>query len=467
MSGKKGQVALYLALVLVAITMLILMNVGAFLGVSAHNKTMNGGDAAAVEVARHQRELLNQIGELNIAHLKSAILNATNQCEQIVTKQKRLCLLGPLDGIRRGNEAAQKYGCRKDERMADILRRHADDISRYVAPYPDVFPEAWKNSWYEYANELKGIALAGIWAGPENADFVTVPQDHMLLNQGFYDAIKSRNWCWFKCDCPAAWAILNTYESFRDWAPMDAADPESRRRKCVNSEIYSLDLMVIKTSALKYLGPELIVRLTGVDPEALEDSELIKDPEQEWFLYDYELWRQWKEIDPNGETPFPIMGRIKPEYDIRGCAAICRVTCKFLNLLSDSKSEREAFWCGAAKPFGAVINEDGELTDVTGLRRFVTPCFETERLVPLDTVGGENLATADYDWMLHVTEHLPRYMNLGPRSIGGCDYCAQLKTWENREMRAYGIRWLKLNGHNCVRSVSGSGGTGGGTSHGH
>ena len=51
MKGRDGQVALYLVMVLVAIAFLVFMNVGAFLAVTARNRTMNAGDAAAVAVA--------------------------------------------------------------------------------------------------------------------------------------------------------------------------------------------------------------------------------------------------------------------------------------------------------------------------------------------------------------------------------------------------------------------------------
>ena len=66
MTKRSGQVAVYLVFVLLAITVLTLMNVGVFLGVSARNKTMNGGDAAALAVAQYQGTLLNRIGSWNI-----------------------------------------------------------------------------------------------------------------------------------------------------------------------------------------------------------------------------------------------------------------------------------------------------------------------------------------------------------------------------------------------------------------
>ena len=62
MKAKPGQVALYLVLVLVAITVLAIMNVGVYLSVATKNRAMNAGDAAALATARRQGELLNEIG---------------------------------------------------------------------------------------------------------------------------------------------------------------------------------------------------------------------------------------------------------------------------------------------------------------------------------------------------------------------------------------------------------------------
>ena len=43
MKARRGQVVVYLALALLAIVVLTLMNVGAYLAVSAKNRTMNAG----------------------------------------------------------------------------------------------------------------------------------------------------------------------------------------------------------------------------------------------------------------------------------------------------------------------------------------------------------------------------------------------------------------------------------------
>ena len=112
------------------------------------------------------------------------------------------------------------------------------------------------------------------------------------------------------------------------------------------------------------------------------------------------------------------------------------------------------------------MNFEGETDVVTALNSFVVPCFTNVRLVPLDSVGGEDLSTADYGWVTHVRKHLPYYLAHGPVNAQGCFYCLQLQTWEKKYFRDGGIRWLKYYAGTCIRGTGG-GGSHGGTSHGH
>ena len=126
-----------------------------------------------------------------------------------------------------------------------------------------------------------------------------------------------------------------------------------------------------------------------------------------------------------------------------------------------------AQFVAAAKPVGKMADSAGQLGPVTGLRGFVSPAFTDVRLVPLDSVGGENLATADYGWVNHIRHHLGPYMLRGPHNAQGCFFCLQLQTWERASFRSEGARWLKFYGDSCTRPAGGSGGGHGGTSHGH
>ena len=463
MRAQRGQVAVYLALVLVAITFLVMMNVGTFLGVSARNSTMNAGDAAALAVANHQGALLNRIGRWNIEHLQAAVHDDAEKCEEIAREQLRCCFLDPLEGIAIGNEAAKKNGAERNDRMQKILSDHVRDVRLYYAASPELYPEPWEGAWEEYAQRLEVAAGQGIWAGPDNIDFMDAATGHLLLNQQFYQAIAGRNWCWFHFNAESA---LSSFSSFGGWDPLPRADDETRRRRSCNSEVYSLNLDRRVGRAVDLLGKKLIMRLTGATEKEVEDSKLLRDDSQAWYFFDtVDPWRRWWEIDPNGEWAFPVMGRVRDEYDVRGCAAICRTSKTFVNVVQDG-DEREAVWSGAAKPFGTVEDEEGGRGVVTALRGFVTDAFGEVRLVPLDSVGGRDLSTADPEWMEHVMRHLGEYMRRGPSVFPNCWYCQQLVTWERASFRSAGVRWLNLNASTCVRPVGGGSGRGG-SAHGH
>ena len=288
MRRRSGQVALYLVMTLLAVTFLVLMNVGAYLAVTAKNRAMNAGDAAALAVARHQGELINRIGALNVEHLKAALDDDERRCGEIAADQMRICLLEPLDGIGIGNELALRNGAKADEGMTELLKQHVIDIRSQYQNNPEMYPEAWEGAWEEYAGRLELSVGAGVIAGPDNIDFVDAATGHLLLNKLFYHAVGGRNWCWFHFNAPG---LLDSYSGFRDWAPLPAASDEVRRRRCVNSEVYSLNLDRRVGSARDLLGDELIMKLTGASLSDIENSYMITNRTQAWFFYDSTRWR--------------------------------------------------------------------------------------------------------------------------------------------------------------------------------
>ena len=461
MTVRRGQVAVYLALVLVAICFLMLMNVGVYLAVSSKNKAMNAGDAAALAVAKYQGELLNSIGALNIEHLSAIIEDDEERCREIEMEQVKLSLLRPVDGIAIGNAAAKANGAEPSDRMRKILAQHVIDIRRDYVNNPDLYPEAYEGAWEAYAQKIETAIAGGIWAGPDNIEFIDAAGGHTLLTKCFYNAIAGRNWCWFFFRP----GILDSYASFRDWAPLPSSDVDLRKRWCVNSEIYSLHVRVVMGSALTLFGKELVMQLTGASEDEVKKSSQISDPTHKWFFYDDTYWRKWFEIDP-ASSGFPVVGGVKREYDTRGCAAACRVERDFVNM--NSGDGRKAVWTGAAKPFGTVEGENGDVDVVTSLKGgFIVPSFANVRLVPLDAVGGSDLSTADADWMDHVRDHLPAYLRNGPNGLSQCWYCQQLSTWEKASFRQMGKDWLKFHSGECERNASGPYYGRGGTPHGH
>lgn len=463
MKARRGQVALYLMLVLVAVTVLAVMNVGVFLSVRTKNRAMNAGDAASLAVARLQAELLNEIGQLNVEHLRRALDDDEEGCLEVSGRQARLCFLGPLRGISAGNEAARDNGAKPSDEMRDLLKQHVIDVRTTYVTTPAMYPSPWEGAWEEFAQALETEIGPEMYAGPDNSVFMDAAAGHLLLVQAFYEAVAGRNWCWFHFN---AASVLDGYSGFGDWGPLPAADEATRKRRSANSEIYSLHLVTRAGSAVDLLGTNLICRLTGASPEELAASSVITNREQVWYFYDPDAdWRTWWEIDPDGEWEFPVVGPVKPEYDVRGAAAVCRVLMEYPTML-DSDDGRTAKWVAAAKPFGVVESESGETDVVTSNRCFVTSAFDAVRLVPVDVVGGSDMSTSDAEWMRHVREDLPRYLRDGPDIGAECFYCRQLVLWEREDFRRSGREWLRYNAKDCVRPAGG-GPSRGGSRHGH
>jgi len=445
--ARRGQVAIYLVAVVLALAVLAVMNVSVFLSVRSKNRAMNAGDAAALAVARYQGELLNKIGADNIAHLKAAIEGDEEKCAEIMERQKRMCFLDPIEGLRIGNKAAElnQVDLNAGECMQRILQRHVVDVRSIFAKNTDMYPEPWEGAWDEYADRLDSIvgSLNGEFiVGPETIEFADAWSCFPLVTKMFYEAIAGRNWCWFHFN--GEWLFD------RDSSNMprpDFREPTPR----YDSEIYPLHLDFRPLPPLEDADMiQLIERLTDCTKEELANAaDLISDPEQKWAFYD-QMWRSWYEMDPLAAGGLPVVGRVKPEYDVRGCAAVCRVRNGFDDLVEGRKGE--VSWTAAAKPFGTVEDLDGDTAVVTALKNMVVPAFTDAKLVPIDSVGGLNLSTADEEWIIHIREHLPEYLSNGPYSVGfSCFYCKQLRKWENPVFRAQGKTWLKYHSGSCLR----------------
>ncbi len=468
---KRGQVAIYLLMVLVGIFLIALLNVDTFGFVRAKNRAQNAGDAAALAAARRQGRLLNEIGRLNVEHILAAVENDVAKCEEIEMDQRRLALIGPVEALRYANMAAKKNGMKVREEFSEILRDHVFDIRLvYMGgtnedgePYPESYPGAWN----EYASAIENVIAEGLACGPDNVEFYGAQGGHYLLMRDFYQAIAAPNWCWFHWN---AEGLLNSYNSYTDWAPLPRREDDSME----NSEIFNLHVRAMRGALTDVFTVEEIMQVYSaygdgeISEEELAKSFVITNEDQKWFFFENGRWSGWfNGLHLAGDDygyDFPIVGEIKPEYNVRGCAAICRC----VNIAEAIAVEKTSSvtWAAAAKPFGTVENFEGETDVATALKSFVVPCFSHVRLVPLDSVGGEDLATADYGWITHIRKHLGPYLADGPSHLYGCFYCQQLKTWERQSFREKGKRWLKYYSDTCIRGSGGSG-SHGGTSHGH
>lgn len=472
MKKRGGQIILLLVFILVVLISFVLLNVDIFTAVREKTHLQNGGDAAAIAAAHKQGEILNEIGRLNIAHLIAAARDETNECRRIVMAQRRLALLEPVQALRSANRAAKKNGMEVRPEFAHILSRHINDIRTVYAaggegpgaPYPEPFPGAWT----DYASAIQNVISEGLATGPDNLEFYDALSGHLLLNRQFYQAIAGRDWCWFFFNCKN---VLDDYDSYREWDPL----PVDRDNPLDNSEVFSLHVVSRKIAMKAVFTDEEILEIVRrysdekLTAEELEESMLLADMGEPWFFFDMGSWRTWFHglalADDDYGYEFPITGGIKDEYNVRGCAAVCRCVGDVETVAVESSSVFH--WSAAAKPFGSVEDLKGQKSVVTALNAFVVPAFTDVRLVALDAVGGQNLGTADFGWVAHIRDHLLRYLEKGPIHGNGCFYCRQLVTWERASFRREGSTWLRYNSGSCRRPTGGGSGGHGGTSHGH
>ena len=473
---------MYLMMSLVAVFLLALLAVDVFVSVRGKNDVQNGGDAAALAAAHRQGELINEIGRLNLEHVKAALLCQTNRCVAIGLMQRRLALIEPVYALRNASQAAEKNGIAQNECFSRILKNHADEVRSLYANggggAGDPLQESYPGAWDEYANAVDAVASEGLSAGVDNIYYYYAYGNHLLLNPDFYNAIAGQDWCWFWFNDKSA---LDDYRSYNDWAPLTPLPGASTE----NSEIFSLHLAA-NTNALTYhLPPEEIFRIANkyggmnlkIEDFTKDDGTiecgLLDDPGYTWFFFDNRHWGTWfdgkrlADADEDDAYEFPILGTIKDEYNVRGCAAVCRANGDSYSFTTDTRSELS--WAGAAKPFGT-LDEGGGSAPVTALNRFVVPCMSDVRLVSVDSVDGGSSKTADPEWIRHIRIHLPDYMNNGPKGNDGCWYCAQLKKWEKPSFHHTGTYWLKFHSGECVRSCDCNClncGPGGGIRHGH
>lgn len=473
MKVRRGQVAVYLVLVLVAITVLVLMNAGTFLAVRAKNHAMNAGDAAALAAAKVQAELLNEIGRLNLRHAEADLVGDYATSLEIVRQQKRLAFMGPLRCLKAADEAARANGAEPSSEMSGILMRHVSDIRTKYEANPELYPEPWEGAWEEYAGELAAVVSGGLAVGSDNIDFADAVSCFPLTSKSFYSMVEGESWCKLVV---AGWTGLLDCDSHNMPRPQ-----ENENAVIVNCEVCSLHLALKPLEATTAADADAfraVLARNGAEfaPEAdwKEDGRPPDDPSRYYFFYDdpeedgRAVWRPWVEMDPSSKFRFPILGRVRPEFDVMGCASVFRVEETVPRLLSDSSTRGN--WSAAAKPFGTIETSSGRsiVTDPEA-RRMVLPAYEAVRLVPLSAayVGGEDLSTADAEWLEHVREHVQRYLADGIGGLPvGCRYCRSLVKWEDAGFRSKIASWISEHGESCTRS-NGPGTYEGGTSYAH
>ena len=469
-SRKSGQAVVYVLLALTTLIFFLLYIVDLHQIVRRKNQTQDAGDAAAIAAARWQGSTINLVGELNLMHILALAEQDEDAVHAITNMQKRLCFTGPLAGLFASQVAAKNNHIYVEDDMTELIQEHADTVrNEYSMDFDGemFYPEPWPGGWIDYADMLEQIAADGIAAGPDNANFFNDPQaGHPLLMKAFYEAVESRNWCWFYL---YAGDLLESYSSYNDWPPL----PDTEERQYNDCEFFSLGLQPYEIRMEMLFDANQLQEFFrdagfGAIPYDQLNSTNVMESLENWYFYDMGKWDEWTLIQPDEEGFFPITGPVREQYNYAGADAVVRVKAGVDRItpgIGGGSRSDSVVWTAAAKPFGYLeVNGTEELP--TYAANFVLPAFRNVRLIPVDSASGADNSTADAEWVRHIRDHLHDYMELGPRG-NNCRYCSILSTWEVESFRQEGVTWLELYCEDCHVPSGGGGGRGGGTRRGH
>ena len=461
MKARNGQVALYLVMALLAIAVLMLVNVNAFLAVRSKNRMMNAVDGAAIAAAKHQGRLLNAIGQMNVEHLTAAVKGEPWTDDEGVSKEvqmRKLAFLDPVDAIGKANDAAAEWGYRDgaEPRALEGFRDHIGEI----LDNPDLYPptEGGENLWHAYADKLAG-ALGGSPAVlPSYMEMVNPGSSGLFASWGFYDVLAAKAWCWF---------TIGNNAQYLDGDPSQVEPYEITPVEVPeNSEVFSLHV-TYRTwmdsewreewngSGFSEKWTNFVSQVTGVQPP-FTNTCYAASPTEVWAFYD-DMWRTWSTT--YNPDDFPIAGTIKPEYDVAGCVASCMMLGHIQQLGKDDEkleSDKTILVTAEAKPLGTVEDLDGGgRAPVTAYHGFIAKScsddqiFTEAQLVLMGSVPRSPGCSMEPGWYDHVKKHTPQQPG------AGCGYCRLWQQWMSPSFRSQIRNWLQQNADTCRSECSG------------
>lgn len=466
---QDGQAIVFVLMVLVILAFVALWQFDLHKTLFVKLESRNAGDGAALAGARWQGVSLNLIGELNILQAVSISQSLANgdtnfvEARAIADLAARVAFTGPMVGFLSSQQAAKNNGMYVDPDYTQEVADHAQLVrSEYPVNYPDPpyhnVPEP-PTAWDDYADMIGEVASLGIAVYADNAHFYNdyIDYSHMLLNPSFYDAIATKDWCWFYYN---AYDLIQTYQSFADWPPL----PIYNEPRPAGSEYCSLGLR--RVSRLSAFGSisfsntpltpqDLVDQLSQASASATALDPEIVDVDTDWLFYSDFRWRAWTTYIGDN---FPFRGEIKPEYDVLGADNAVRLNVG-VDRITPGIDSANVTWSAAAKPLG-LLEGDTRISQY-GL---VMPGFTDVRMIPVDASSAPPGGTRP-GWGNHIHDHLPNYVAGGPGAGNpGCWYCQQLVTWELADFRTEGSEWIREHHDECWTPPPGGGGGGGGGS---
>ncbi len=461
---RRGQAISFVLMALVILFFVFLWSADLHRVIAAKDDSQNAGDAAALAAARWQATSLNLMGELNLLHALALAAGDEGAAALVTNTQARLCFTGPMTAFAAAQQAAALNGMPANPEFAAFVRQRAGIVRHgYAAPIDgdeSALEEPYEGAWEDYVAMLYAVADGGVAAGADNAVFFTdATGGHPLLDREFYRAIAGQTWCWFHRHEPK---LLESYTGFSWWPPV----PPPIHLNYSNAEIFSLRLAP-SWRRLRAFGTESDLTAeadaAGHPFPAFGMTNVWNHGEQLWYVYSGPEWGRWDALD----APFPVEGKVRPEYNYEGADAVVRVetTIERFTANASGGSGAAVVWTAAGKPFGYLSGDGRRLPPNTyGL---VLPSFRDIRLMPVDASTGGAGGSFDIAFRRHIEQHLAPYLRDGTSKLhGGCWYCRQLLRWEDASFRQTGVAWLKKNSGRCTVHTQGPG-PGGGTRHGH
>jgi len=453
---RAGQAMIFIVMVVVILFFVVLWNFDLHKTLYMKLLSQNGGDAAALMAARWQGITLNVVGDLNIMQALALSASDPVTLDSISNIQARLAYVGPMIAFMASQQAAKNNRAFQNDEFSVLIREHADtvryDYTTIVSPDGGMlFPEPYEGAWEEYADMLELVAEDGVAAAPENARYYTdYAGGHMLLSIAFYDAVLSRDWCWFFHN---ALDVLEDYTDYTWWPDL----PPVEQVEYINSEIYGLGFVKRVTSADSLVDADTLTTIAAERDLETDFTPLGLSTTATWYCYGGN-WTAWTALAQDTEYPFPVTGPVRPQYDYSGADAAVRIhtrAARFTPNPGGGVASNAISWTAAAKPFGYL--EEETPPHAFGL---VLPAYHDVRLIALDASSTGSGGGFEICWRRHIETYLPAYLESGPSACTECRYCDALRIWEDPAFRAEGLAWLAANSADCIAPPGGGGGGG-------
>ena len=433
-NGKRGQVAIFLVLILAGLALLLALNVDVFISSRAKIRLQNAADASALALARWQGITLNLIGELNLAHLAAVSQSNETAIAGIVALQRRLAFIGPTIGFKEANDLAKKNGL---DVSPDMTR-----ATRLVSEFMDE----------GYRRMLDVVLRDGIRAGIDNAALLRAGSVDPRTDPDFYTAVKARD---FRTLCLRYAGGAHRLPDI----PSGAPDPSELLLSAGNACFGSVGIGWQRGDG--YAG--LIGTLAGfardcgvetVTPAGLTTNRALL-ARWDWCIYDGYEWRGLPE--EFSFSRFPWLTPLRSEYNVTGGSATIRVEGS-VALASLAAQTNFITAQAAAKTFGSY---DGRrVIDVQP--PLVLPSFPHARLVPFGVGAAGRYGMSNLS-------HIKSLIGLLGRPGGTSAYLSLLTLFDSEEFRAAAEAWYSRHGHHdadgCRPPASGTE-RGGGTPYG-